>query len=368
MHAPSRLALIALLTTGAMAQEAVNLDAVDSAAAAAPAPKHHGGMRMGDVSVGLFFDGYLEYKRPSDSQVKHTLEFGQQHQSLLARAATPEGIVVFADVIHWENVFEATVPFNFFVPAVKDIPGLDKGSIRFGRILIPFGDFAGHPIYGGSVVNSEIIRNQFWSDYGASVKLPFGDKVETEIYAVNGIQAVGDSSVRIASTWESNFSKAVGARLKIFPTPGTFVAFSGYQDYLNTPAGTHEDSAWAITTTMAGLDAGIRTGPVSFKAGGMVARTASKGFHDYLLSGWYAETRYRLNDIWSLRLRGGQVDPDNRVKNDDDQTNVNASVLWQKGPLDVGLTWYHNLETHWMTKKTAPMNGERIRLETFVSL
>lgn len=368
MHTSTRFGLIALLASGAIAQEAVDLDAVDSAATTAPAPKRHSGMRMGDVSVGLFFDGYLEYKLPSSSRYKRTLEFGQEHQSLLARAATPEGIVVFADVIHWENVFEATVPFDFLVPAVKGIPGLDKGSIRFGRILIPFGEFTGHPIYGGSVVNSEVVRDQFWSDYGASVKLPFGDRLETEIYAVNGIQAVGDSSVRIGSTWESNLSKAIGARLKFFPTPGTFLSVSGYQDYLNTPAGTHEDSAWAVTTTMAGLDAGIRTGPVSFKAGGMVARTSSKGFHAYLLGGWYAETRYRLNDIWSLRLRGGQVDPDDRVRNDDDQTNVNASVLWQKGPLDVGLTWYHNLATHRMTVKTAPVNGERIRLETFVSL
>jgi len=369
----------ALLTAGALAahaQEEVSLDSIDTAPKEAPKPapaaQRHGALRAGDVNFSLFFDGYLEYIAPKDPDAKGRFEFGQEHQSLLARASTSEGISAFGDIAHWTNVFEATVPLKFFAPSLEGVPGLGESSLRFGRILVPMGNYAVHPLYGGSVKNSELLLAQFWSDYGASFKTSFGHALEAEVFAVNGVSISerSDTAIQLkARNEDDNRSKAVGGRVRFATQDGLSLCASYMHDDATSPElPDRNDSAFAIGLDLVGLDGILRTGPVTWKAGILAGWVRSDGFTDYRMDGWYAEARWRLDERWSLRLRGGQVDPDDRMKDGNDQTDVNASILWNKGPLDVGLTWYRNVETYRSGRTSAEGNHDRIRLETFVAL
>lgn len=368
--------LLACLPLHSLAQEEVSLDSLDTAPKEAPKPApaapRHGALRAGDVNFSLFFDGYLEVVAPKDPDAKGTFEFGQEHQSLLARASTSDGISAFGDVAHWTNVFEATVPLKFFAPSLEGVPALGESSLRFGRILVPMGNYAVHPIYGGSVKNSELLLAQFWSDYGASFKTSFGHALEAEVFAVNGVSISerSDTAVQLkAMNEDNNRSKAVGGRVRFSTQGGLTLCASYMHDATTTPElGERGDSAFAVGLDLVGLDGILRTGPLTWKAGYLGGWVRSDGFADYRMDGWYAEARWRLDERWSLRMRGGQVDPDDRTKDGNDQTDVNASILWNKGPLDVGLTWYHNVETYRSGRKSDAGNHGRIRLETFVAL
>lgn len=375
MHLKTTSFLLATLALAATAQEEVSLDSLESAPKEAPKPpasagRHGGGMRAGGVDFSLFFDGYLEYVAPKSSEEKGTFEFGQEHQSLLARASTADGISVFGDIAHWTNVFEATVPLKFFAPSLESVPVLGTTSLRFGRILVPMGSYTVHPIYGGSVKNADLLLHQFWSDYGASLKASFGHALEAEIFAVNGTEVWGDSTIKLKAMLEdNNRTKAVGGRVR-FATQGGLMLFASYMHDATTSMelGDRGDSAFAIGLDLVGLDASLRTGPVTWKAGVLSGWVKSDGFTDYRMAGWYAESKFRFAEQWAVRLRGGQVDPDDRIEDGNDQGNVNLSLLWNKGPLDVGLTWHRNFETHWISRESAAGNHDRIRLETFVAL
>lgn len=381
----------------ANAQEAVDLDAVQSTA---PSRRAGEGIQVGDVKFNIHFDGGLSWSKGTASGSKSESRFLQEHTSLFARATTSEGIEVYADIVHPEEVFQATIPFRFFAPSLEGVPVLGDAAITGGRMIVPFGDFEDHPIYGGSVSNSRLVREVVWSDYGMALSFPVGP-TRTDLYAVNGI-ATADSSAYFTSTDETNALKGVGARLRIDPTSWCFVTLSAFQDYI--VAGPNElyatDSADTDTltglprvdtvqvdhnsfsdrATLLGVDVGVRTGPVSWRAGGakgwIQARYAGYDFAtgtpipftSYSKWGWYAESKWRIDERWALRLRGGQVDPDSRVVGDDDQTNVNLAVIWTKGPVDARLTYFRNLETHWISDAQRPNSKHRILLETFVTL
>lgn len=382
----------------ASAQESVDLDAITDAPAT---PRRAGdGIKAGDLTFNLHFDGGLAWSKGTAADARSGLRFMQEHASLYARAATRDGIEVYADIVHPGEVFEATIPLRFFAPSLEGVPVLGDAAIKGGRMIVPFGDFEDHPIYGGAVSNSRLLREVVWSDYGMGLVLPLGFS-RTELYAVNGI-ATSDSSAWFTSADELNAMKGLGCRVRIDPTPWLFVTLSAFQDYL--AIGPNElytiDSANLDTltglplvdttevdhdvvedrATLLGIDVGLRTGPLAWRAGAAkawitaryagydyVANTAIP-FTDYTKWGWYAETKWRIDDTWALRLRGGQVDPDSRVIGDDDQTNVNLAAIWTKGPVDLRLTYFRNLETHWLSDAERPNSKHRVLLETFVTL
>lgn len=375
----------------ASAQEAVDLDAVADAPAA---PRRAGdGIKVGDLKFNVHFDGGLAWSKGTASNGKSDVRFMQEHASLFARAATPDGIEVYADIVNPGEVFEATIPLRFFASSLEGVPVLGEAAIKGGRMIVPFGDFEDHPIYGGSVSNSRLLREVVWSDYGMGLVVPVGFS-RTELYVVNGVSS-SDSSVWFTSAEELNAMKGVGCRIRVDPTPWLFASASAFLDH---PAiGPNElytaDSSGNIVDSITvdhnstrdramllGLDAGMRTGPLSWRAGGAKAWiTARYGgydyaehkpipFNDYSKWGWYAESKWRIDDTWALRLRGGQVDPDSRTIDDNDQTNVNLGVIWSKGPVDARLTYFRNLETHWLSDSERPNSKHRVLLETFVTL
>lgn len=362
--------VLLLATALGHAQEAVNLDSV-----APPPPRRAGdGVRLGDLKFNLFFDAMVSWSKSAGDDDTAAFQFNQQHQSLLLRAATPDGIEVLADVLHPADVFEATIPLRFFAPGLESVPVLGEASVRGGRILVPFGDFEEHPIYGGTVSNSMAVRDIVWSDYGIALNLPWKGS-RTELYVVNGVR-IHDSVAEFGSDWgEQNQLKGFGARERVEPLPGLFATGSFLYDFLpRLPGDTVRFSA-GDRAALAGLDAGYRIGRFSSRLGGAWAWVAYRLATDstprrtrYNKSGWYAEGKWSFTDHWAVRLRGGQVDPDSRTVGDDDLTNINVSGIWTKGPVDCRLTWSRNYETHWPGSDGRPGNRHRVLLETFVSL
>lgn len=393
---PFTLVLASLCLSNA--QEPIDLDAVPSPPSSSR--RAGDGIQVGDLKFNIHFDGGLLWSKGQAADSKSDLRFMQEHASLFARASTPDGIEVYADIVNPSEVFEATIPLRFFSSSLEGVPVLGDAAIKGGRMIVPFGDFEDHPVYGGSVSNSRLLREVVWSDYGMGLILPLGFS-RTEVYAINGI-ATSDSSAYFTSSDETNAMKGLGCRIRIDPTSWLFVTASAFQDYLvvgpdelYTTDSTRFDSTsglYAADTTevdhnspkdratLLGLDAGLRTGPLSWRVGGARAWiTARYAGYDYATNtpipftsytkwGWYAESKWRIDDTWAVRLRGGQVDPDSRSVDDLDQTNVNLGIIWSKGPVDARLTYFRNLETHWISDADLPGNKHRILLETFVTL
>lgn len=353
------------------AQEAVDLDALDSKPAA-PSRRAGDGVNVGGLKFNVYFDGGLAWSKEAEPGSKADLAFVQHHTSLLARATTEDGIEVYADILHPTEVFEATIPFNFFLPSLKGNAILGEASIRGGRIIVPFGEFEDHPIYGGCVNNSRQVREVVWSDYGASLRFPIG-MTQTELYAINGA-SFHDSVVDFGPNYgETNELKGFGAKIRLDPFSWLFATGSYFHDFLpnhQTPVDTEKYVADAArnSAVLMGLDVGARFGAFSIKAGGAKGWVKADSVTSYAKSGWYAETKWTLNEQWALRVRAGQVDPDSRSNSDFDQTNVNLAGIWTKGPVDVRLTYFRNFETHWPGSKTRPFNAHRVLLETLVNI
>ncbi len=356
------------------AQEAVDLDAVE---APAPSRRAGDGIKAGDLKFNLYFDAMAVWSKSAGDDDTAKFRFTQQHQSLFARAMTPDGIEVLADILQPSSVFEATIPFRFFLPSLEGVPVLGEGGVKGGRMVVPFGDFEEHPIYGGSVSNSMAVRDIVWSDYGMGLLLPWG-KTKTELYAVNGI-VVQDTSVWFGSASELNQLKGFGLKTRIDPMPAFFATASLYYDFLPRPEGDSLRFSAKDRAALAGLDLGFKLGSLSTRLGAAngwistrmpVMRTDSvvERRSSYTKWGWYAEAKYGLTERWSLRVRTGQVDPDSRVVGDDDLTNVNVSAIWAKGPVDCRLTYFRNFATHWPGSTSRPGNLHRVLLETFVSI
>lgn len=359
-----------LLSCSISAQEAVDLDALPT-----PTPRRAGdGIRMGDLKFNLYFDAMASWTKSAGDDDTAKFEFSQKHQSLLARATTPDGIEVLADILHPSDVFEATIPYRFFVPSVADLPFLGKGGVRGGRIVVPFGDFEEHPIYGGAVSNSMAVRDVVWSDFGVALSFPWRAS-KTELYVVNGIR-MHDSVAEFGSDYdEKNQLKGFGLRTRVDPFSGFFATGSFYYDFLPRLADDTVRFAASDRAALAGLDLGFKKGPFSSRLGGAygwigyrLATDSTPRASNYTKRGWYAEGKWSFTEAWALRLRGGQVDPDSRDVADDDLTNVNASGIWTKGPVDCRLTYFRNWETHWPGSTGRPGNKHRILLETFVSI
>lgn len=356
------------------AQEAVDLDALDSKPAA-PSRRAGDGVAVGGLKLNLYFDGMAVWSKPANADSASSLMFHQSHTSLLARVTTKDEIEVYADIIHPGDVFEATIPLRFFAPSLASVPVLGNSAIRGGRMIVPFGDFEEHPIYGGTVMNSAYLRSIIWSDYGMSLMVPFG-MVKSEWYAVNGIGTSG-TSVYIGAkpNPEKGYPKGMGSRIRIDPFPWLFATGSTYYDFLPTFDADPTDTLFDSTATypadralLGGLDLGAKMGPVLFRAGWAQAWVRAKHIPTHTKSGWYAESKWEIDDTWALRLRGGQIDPHSESVDDNDLTNINLGGIWTKGPVDVRFTYFRNFETHWPGSKTRPNNLHRVLLETFISI
>ncbi len=311
--------------------------ATEEATEAAPegAPDAVSGASEGAAPAGpsalrlhFYGDFDVEAAAAGDLSGKPTFTFKQNHQALLIQAPGNPEISVLADVFHPADLFEL---------------GLSLGAHRLtvGRILIPFGEFGIHHIYGGRQDDEGIFLPKLWSDFGFSLKSPLGESLALELYAVNGFDPAGFTSVAATPRFysvgsvDSGLAKAVGARLRFDPVPAFWTSASLYQDF-------YADDLES-TLTIAGMDGGLRIGDLGLKAGIVACVVRGSGLEEFFRWADYAEISYDITESLAVRARAGAMDGDIRISNGEDQNNVNIGLLWKTGYVEYDLVYFRNL-------------------------
>jgi hypothetical protein len=270
---------------------------------------------------------------------------------------------MLVDAFHPDSYFELGINGSLFGPEFLRIPVLGTSSFRFGRLLVPFGDFEFHHLYGGYVEEKGLLFNKLWSDLGVSWKLSLTDSLDAETFVGNGLgDAGGFPSSQPQPGADNNTAKAFGERLRWAPTPATYVMASWYFDQWGA------DTNPGQVLFLAGLDAGTKLGPVGLKAGGFFQQNSGVVAGDYWRYAWYGETKFTLDKNWALRLRGGSMNPDSRVMDDTDQINLNAALVWDSGPIIVEVMYSLNQETYRLFDPLAPNNTHQLLIKCLLNM
>ena len=303
------------------------------------------------LSFRFFGDFDVDAATAADFTGEPTFTFTQNHQALLIQAAGDPNLSIMADIFHPDDLFQL---------------GLALGPFRLtaGRILIPFGEYYFHHMYGGRQDDEGLFLPKLWSDYGFSLAMPMGDKIGVELYAVNGFAPAGlmATAPRLYSVGklDNDLAKAVGTRITLYPIPNARVNLSLYQDF------------WADdienTASLAGLDGEFRLGPLGLRAGGVFGMVRGPGLSEFFRWSDYGEVKFDLTDTWALRLRGGAMDPDTRVSNAEDQNNANFSVIWRRGYVEYVLTYFRNWSGGLFSEDPATADKHQVLLKLLVVL
>ena len=332
-------------TSGLRAQEAP--DAVTAAT--------EGAEPAGPSALSFHFYGDFDVETAvaGDFSGKPTFVFKQNHQALLIQASGNQEISVFADVFHPNDLFEL---------------GLSFGGHRLtvGRILIPFGEFGIHHLYGGRQDDEGIFLPKLWSDFGLSLKSPLGETLALELYAVNGFDPAGFASTAAAPRFyavgsvDSGLAKAVGARIRFEPSLTWWTSVSLYQDfYADDPD---------RSVTLAGVDAGFRLGSLGLKAGIVVSTIRGPEFDEFFRWADYAEIKYDITEVLAMSARAGTMDGDTRISTGEDQNNVNIGLLWKTGYVEYDLVYFRNLSGNSFADDPVVSDKHQVLLKVLFSL
>jgi hypothetical protein len=299
------------------APDAVSSASIPEAAAGPLALKFH---FYGDFDVDASVAG--------DFSGKPTLTFRQNHQALLIQAGGSAELSILADVFHPADLFEMGI-------------SLGRGRLTIGRILVPFGEFGFHHLYGGRQDDSGIFLPKLWSDYGLAWAFPLGPGLEMEAYLVNGFDPAGFSSPSSPARFysfagiDNDLAKAFGARLRYDPSPSARLSLSLYQDFY----GDSLDKA----ITFAGADGSLQLGRLGLKGGAAFGAVFGSGFSGFYRWSDYAEAKWSFSKAFAIRLRLGAMDPDTRASNGEDQNNANVALVWKRDHVEYDLDYFRNL-------------------------
>jgi hypothetical protein len=300
----------------AAAPDAVSSASIPEAPSGPLALKFH---FMGDFDV--------EASAAGDFSGTPTFTFRQNHQALLIQATGGSEISILADVFHPADLFEL---------------GIALGATRLtaGRILVPFGEFGFHHLYGGRQDDSGIFLPKLWSDFGIAISFPLGKGLEMEVYAVNGFDPAGFGSTTSPPRFysfagiDNNLAKALGARLRYDPSPASRLSASLYQDFYG--------ESLDKSITMAGVDGSLQWGKLGLKGGAAFGAIRGPGFSGFYRWSDYAEAKWNFSKPFAIRLRLGSMDPDTRVSNGEDQNNANIALVWRFDHVEYDLTYFRN--------------------------
>ncbi|MEI8095458.1 MAG: hypothetical protein WCG80_14710 [Spirochaetales bacterium] len=364
--------LLAFGATALSAQQEFSLDDVASTPAPTPARSRMpaaaaSSPAAGGIKTNLYADADLRVTVPfapeDPTAPPPSLTFLQNHTAILLKALyNGDQASMIVDALHADSYFELGVNGSLLGPDFLKIPVLGTSSFRFGRMLVPFGDFEFHHLYGGYVDESGLLFNKLWSDLGVSWKLTLLDGLESELFVGNGFGSTGSNPAFQSASQDNNLYKAVVERFRWQPTPATYVLLSGY---LNQWGANDKPENWLY---MAGLDAGTKLGPVGLKAGGFFNQNFGATPKDYFRYAWYAETKYTFDSALALRLRGGSMNPDSRAKDDTDQANANLALLWNVGPLAFEFMYSFNQETYFLFDSQVPNNYHQLLIKCLLNL
>lgn len=234
-------------------------------------------------------------------------------------------------------------------------------QVRAGRIWIPFDDMNPHNTYGGYMNNSKLyppgstpFLPDIWADLGVGVKYKILDQsdlnVTGHLYLVNGFGSAGADTIggsqaypqfATTQTIDNNTDKAIGGRIHALFQHTIGLGFSVY-------SGRYTDQAAdSQRILMLGFDGQLRLrtrttariGYVYMSVGLLPPATESS----FQRAGFYAELEQKFLKGWFAGVRGGLLNPDNRIADLSDQTVVGGRVGYEQDIWQLQLQYHKDL-------------------------
>jgi hypothetical protein len=281
------------------------------------------------LSFHLYADFDVDASVVSGSPARWT--FNQNHRELLLTASAASGVDLMADVMLPLGLFGMGVPLALVVPAWGDQSILGSSRFWVGMLLVPFGEFSFHHIYGGREALQSGLVPDLWTDAAVQWSLSPLPGMTADVFLSNGFTDPSQNFLGSLGLGGANeHPKAWALRIHQDLAPGWFVSVSGFRDSYGL------DSEPSKVLWMGGLDLAARTGPVSYR-GSLMDALVDGGPANWSRWGWYGETAWAVDRVWTLRIRAGTKSPDSRDPSLD-VADLNVAVLARTGPVEWDLT------------------------------
>ncbi|MDC7221496.1 MAG: hypothetical protein PQJ59_16300 [Spirochaetales bacterium] len=259
-------------------------------------------------------------------------EFGQNHFIVLGSIST-DRLSLLCDITDFSDLLEVSLMGN-------------KGTLTVGRILIPFGDYNYHHIYGGYADEDSLFLPFFWTDYGLKGSWWFGMGHQLEAAFTNGFAVDSESDPEpvfsTSPSSENNLMKAVNLRMTLYPSLKTKAVFSFMYDIYGEDETSFSDKWTDESILLFGTDLTQTMGDLTLKGGVALMEENQSGVADTWRYGWYGEAKYRFEDFY-LRFRTGGIDTDTDESNEEDTLNFNLGFIVPMGPLEWHTTYLHTV-------------------------
>lgn len=285
------------------------------------------------LPLHLYTDFDVDVFLPNASTPTASAVFAQNHREILIQSTPESPLILEGDLLAPGNFFDVGMPLSLPFPALGPTSRWGASVLRTGILLLPFGEFQFHHLYGGREDNEGRFLDRVWSDLGVQWTVAPWDGATVDVYATNGIRssASGPSWGPQQAGSDNNLQKALGLRWRQDFAPGWYLSLSGYRD----PWGSDQEPG--KVAQMGGLDGAARWGSVSTRFGGALGWVTGLSA-DYYRWGWYGEAKWDLTPAWALRARGGTLVADSRTPTPfGNRGDVNASILWRTGPVEWNL-------------------------------
>jgi hypothetical protein len=246
---------------------------------------------------------------------------------------------------------------TFYEIEYYPIPSL---SFKAGKIILPFGDYKYHPIYGGKVysIQNDLFPNWF-TDYGISFTHRFLDtdyvSLKYDLFTSNGFKDSSDGDLNlngIGFAIDNNRKKMLGGRLQTTWLGRYNITGSGLQDYWSDD-GEATLTMWALDISTGG---GLMDLPVlrdiDIKVGYLDKHVenddaSNDALREYDGFGSHFEISTKPTEWLKLVFRLGEVDPNENVQDKMDQRNYNVhSIIYFEEYLEFWAMYQKNEEKY----------------------
>jgi hypothetical protein len=288
-----------------------------------------------DKNLRFHFFGDLSLVATSSCTGSHdeAIGFTNQHAFLFMFVDTGNGVRAATELVNLGDFFEITVDLAYFFPNITHSALFEKSNIKFGNILVPFGEYKYHHLYGGTVEASRKLMSNFWTDLGMSVMISFLPSISVEWYVLNGLRFDGSEIILDSGGLkDSNLGKSVGMRTRLESVNG-FLTLSLLYDHFST----EQETGIYGNAILFGIDSGYRFGLFQLNVGAMRANVKATTFSN-MMSGWYVEGKYLKGQNIAIRFRTGQVDPD-FVTEDGDTSSILLGITKKVGLFDIDFSY-----------------------------